>query len=193
MFSNAENVSIRWRHHVITSLHTKLANLSQHKWYPICKVFCHRLRSSEDIRRMWLALDMCSMLEMDYRVAAGIPLTLVLHDNINQINTGTECTVNRDIRAMTAYFAATNTMGTNWPFTSWICFRKQTHTHTRTHTHHTHIYRQTSNINRTKFPNLNVARLVLQLPMPSQVSIREWRCSLRSSNYIWVINNCITY
>ena len=58
-----------------------------------------------------------------------------------------------------------------------------------------------SNIRRSKSPNLNVSRLVLQLylakPMKSVLS-RKWRCSWssadrRCSHYIWVIDNFIVY
>ena len=62
-------------------------------------------------------------------------------------------------------------------------------------------YRQTSNIRRTRFQNLNVSRLVLQLFCPiywSQMSSPEWKWSWssadrRCSNYIWAINNFISY
>ena len=48
-------------------------------------------------------------------------------------------------------------------------------------------YHQISNIRRTKSQNLNVSRLVLQLPLPihwSQVLLlsREWRCSWSSAD-----------
>ena len=54
---------------------------------------------------------------------------------------------------------------------------------------------------RTYRQNLNVSRLVLQLVYPihsRQVLSREWRCSWsaadsRCFNYIWVINNFISY
>ena len=60
-------------------------------------------------------------------------------------------------------------------------------------------YRKISNIRRTKSPNLNVPRLVLQLYLPKLLMpgiSREWRCGWssadrRCSNYIWVINNLI--
>ena len=53
-------------------------------------------------------------------------------------------------------------------------------------------YCQISNIRHTKYQNLNVSRLVLQLSLPNLSW--EWRCSWssadrRCSNYIWVINN----
>ena len=66
-------------------------------------------------------------------------------------------------------------------------------------------YHKISNIRRTKSENLSYCRLVLQLPLSclwpihwSQVLSWEWRCSWSSadrwcSNYIWVINNFITY
>ena len=58
-----------------------------------------------------------------------------------------------------------------------------------------------SNISRIKFQNLDVSRLVLQLPLPNplmQGVCQEWRCSWsnanrRCSKYIWVINNFIAY
>ena len=63
------------------------------------------------------------------------------------------------------------------------------------------IYCQTSNIDCTKYQNLNVSGLVLQLSLLiywTQVLSWEWRCSRSSadrwcSNYIWVINNFIAY
>ena len=64
------------------------------------------------------------------------------------------------------------------------------------------VTRQTSNISRTKYQNLNVSRLVLYSCLCSihwsQTLSREWRCSWSSadrqcSNYIWVINNFIAY
>ena len=62
------------------------------------------------------------------------------------------------------------------------------------------IYRQTSNIRRTKSWNLNASHFVLQLSLPNPLNhvLREWRCNWssadrRCSNYIWVINNFIVY
>ena len=60
-----------------------------------------------------------------------------------------------------------------------------------------YIYRQFSNIRRTKYQNLNVSRLVLQLSLRNLLKpdvSGEWRCSWSSAdrrccNYIWVINN----
>ena len=63
-------------------------------------------------------------------------------------------------------------------------------------------YRQTSNISRTKSPNLNVSRLVLQLslPKPLKPAVKsrmkmQLECSAdrRCSNYIYVIHNLIAY
>ena len=64
----------------------------------------------------------------------------------------------------------------------------------------TFICRKISNITRTKSPNLNVSRIVLQFSlMPiqwCQLLSREWRCrwssaDRRCSKYIWVIDNFI--
>ena len=61
-------------------------------------------------------------------------------------------------------------------------------------------YRQIANKSRTKSQNLNVCRLVLQLPLPTPLEpgilSREWRCSWsnadrRCSNYIWMIRNSL--
>ena len=58
-------------------------------------------------------------------------------------------------------------------------------------------YRQVSNIRHTNSQHLKDSRTVLQLSLPN-TSKPEWRCSWSSahrwcSNYIWVINNYIAY
>ena len=58
--------------------------------------------------------------------------------------------------------------------------------------------RQTSSIRRTKYKNLNISRLDLQLSLPNPLKLAEWRCSwssadTRCSNYIWVISKFIAY
>ena len=56
------------------------------------------------------------------------------------------------------------------------------------------IYRQTSDISRTKSQDLNVSRLVLQWSLPNPLKPdREWSADRRCSSYIWVINNLIAY
>ena len=65
----------------------------------------------------------------------------------------------------------------------------------------TFTYRLFFNTRPTKSPNWNVSRPASQSTLLihwSQVLSREWRCSWsnadrRCSNYIWLINNCITY
>ena len=54
------------------------------------------------------------------------------------------------------------------------------------------IYRIISNIRRTKSQNLNDSRLVLHCFAQSIVA-RCWVENEDVANYIWVINNCITY
>ena len=59
---------------------------------------------------------------------------------------------------------------------------------------HGTIHRQISNISRTKSRNLNVSFSSCSCLCPvncNQVLSREWRCRC-CSNYIWVINSCIT-
>ena len=58
------------------------------------------------------------------------------------------------------------------------------------------MYRQVSNIRRTKSQHLKDSRTVLQLSLPNPLLGRERRCSWssadrRCSNYIWVIDNFI--
>ena len=58
------------------------------------------------------------------------------------------------------------------------------------------MYRQVSNIRRTKSKHLKDSRTVLQLSLPNPLLGRERRCSWssadrRCSNYIWVIDNFI--
>ena len=60
-------------------------------------------------------------------------------------------------------------------------------------------YRKIANIRRTRSQNLNVYRLAFQLSLCNILKPSvEWRCSWssadwRCSNYIWVINNLISY
>ena len=60
-------------------------------------------------------------------------------------------------------------------------------------------YHKTSSISCTKYQNLNVSCLVLQLSLLNPLKPgRKWRCSWssadrRCTNYIWVINNFIDY
>ena len=55
-------------------------------------------------------------------------------------------------------------------------------------------YHQASNIIRTKYQKLNVSRLVLQLSLPNSLKPGvESRMKTPFANYIWVINNFITY
>ena len=58
------------------------------------------------------------------------------------------------------------------------------------------MYRQASNIRRTKSQHLKDSRTVLRLSLPNPLLGREQRCSWssddrRCSNYIWVIDNFI--